>query len=138
MKEKLEIGKKLRRYEEKDDPQLREMLLEEGLNDDNMVYGDRDKDTFVIEDNGIIKAFFTIKREHDFPSLQHFCSVREYRTPALARELVKSFAQTIRMNGFKKALVHATNERTKTFIEYFWKAKPYSIKDGRNWYLVEV
>ncbi len=128
----------IRRYKTTDIEILKEMLLAEGLKEDDMVYGDKDKDTFVIEDNGIVKAFFTIKCEHGFPSLQHFSSVRKYRTPALARKLVKAVEFVIKKNMFKKMIIHAKDEIIKKFIEYYWKTGPYCYKDNRYWYLIDI
>jgi len=129
----------LRRYIYNDREILDEMLLTEGLLESELPQkGYESYDTFVLDDDGMIKGFFSIKNEWGFPSLEYFCTKREYRSPELARELTRAFTGVIKINGFKKAIVHATKEQIGKYIEYYWKTKPYAYKNDTAWYLVEV
>jgi len=113
------------------------MLEVEGINKQGMMHNEYE--TFVLDEDGVIKGFFTIKEEHGFPSLQHLVIDRKYRSPSIAREIHKMLRAMIKIKGFKKAIVHAKKEYQRTIIEYCFKVKPYSIEKNKTaWYLVEV
>ena len=129
----------LRRYRHNDREILDEMLLTEGLLETELPQkGYESYDTFVLDDDGKVKGFFSIKNEWGFPSIEYFCAKREYRSPALARELTRAFTWVIKINRFPKAIIHATKAPIRKCIEYYWKIKPYAFKNDKAWYLVEV
>lgn len=127
----------IRRYEEKDDRELKEMLAVEGINEDEMFYKNPEADTFVLDKNGI-KGFFTIRKTYGFPSLQHFATKRQFRSASLARELAGGLKLIIKLNGLKKMIIHAKEGYLRKVVEYYFKAKPYSVKGETSWYIVEV
>lgn len=128
---------RLRLYKETDDTELKEMLAVEGVEREEMSYNKLQ--TYVLEDKEIL-GFFSIKTEWDFPSLQHFIIKQNHRSPKIARALIRFFVAIIRLKGLKKAIIHVSEDKRylNKFVRYYFHVKPYSFRDDRNWYLVNI
>lgn len=127
----------VRKATETDFPALVAILHDEtGTGENGLHTGE----SFVVE-NGEIWGFFTIAEAHGFPMLQHFCSAKDKRTPALSRAMMRAFRHIISSHYHsKKALLSAPKgrEHIKTVIEYYYKTTPYGESPDNFWYLVEV
>lgn len=130
------MGINLRLYNDKDDKQLSDMLIVEGIPDKDMRY--KEYETYVMEEDGIIEGFFTIKKEHGCPSIQHFCIDKKHRSPMLARKLARFMKDTVENKGFRNLILHSKNEILDKFIEYYFKKKPYAVNGINKFYFVEV
>ncbi len=117
----------IRKYEGSDYDTLKEMLLAEGLKEEEMSF---DTDTTYIVDN----SFFTLRWEHGFMSLVHFCVDHKHRSQKSARDLLKGIKEVV----VGKLIIHSKKEYLNKCIEYYYKTKPYKVEDGCNFYLVEV
>ncbi|MBU2062331.1 MAG: hypothetical protein KKH44_10845 [Bacteroidetes bacterium] len=126
----------IRLYQDKDDAELENMLITEGIPTIEMAY--KQYKTFIFEEDKHIKGFFTIKREWGYPSIQHFCVNRKNRSPLMARKIAKAMKITIKEMGFNRAILHSKNNITDKFISYFFKKQPYAIKNITTFFFVEV
>lgn len=130
---------KLRPYQASDDADITSMLAAEGIEPDQMRH--RDFETHVLE-NGNIIGFFTIRREWNLPSLQHFCIKKKYRAyGAKAIRLVKAFQSVVLSRGFSTAIIHADKSKPrlgKLIEHYFKNHKLYAETEDRFWYLVNI
>lgn len=128
----------IRRYEEKDSSQIEDMLITEGIPDIEMAF--KNHETFVMEEDGEVKGFFTIKQEHGYPSVQHFCIDRSYREGNIniGRGLMKELKNTVKGMGVNKMILHSESEVVDKFISYYFKKKPYAFRKDVTFYFVEV
>ncbi len=126
----------LRKYIFTDNEKISDMLIAEGIPDKDMKY--KEYETFVMEGDDIIKGFFTIKQEWGYPSIQHFCINREYRSAKMARELAKAMKNTIKDKGFSNLILHSKSNVLDKFISYYFKKKPYSIEGITTFYFVSL
>ena len=117
----------MRKYQDSDYDTLKDMLLAEGLKEEEMSF---DTDITYIVDN----SFFTLRTEHGFLSLVHFCVDQKHRSQKSARELLKGIKEVV----VGKLIIHSKKEYLNKCIEYYYKTKPYEVKDGYSFYLVEV
>ncbi len=99
-------------------------------------------ETYVWEDDGTVKGFYTIRNQHGYPSIIHFFIRKEHRNPDTARMLIKDFKNRIRQRGYNRAFLHSCKRNLDKLIQYYFKVKPYAVKHegGKttNYYLVEV
>lgn len=93
--------------------------------------------TFILEDDEEI-GFFTIKYEHELPSLRHFYIKKNRRSHKNARKLVRSYIKLIKDMGYDQSIIAVKTDKMKKFVQYFFKKKPYAFKEGLYFYLVEV
>jgi predicted GNAT family acetyltransferase len=126
----------LRKYQSKDYIELKHLLITEGIPERDMEI--KERETYVIEDEGIIKAFFTFKQEHGCLSVQHFCVSRSYRSAGMARRLVKELVRKAKELHFKTIILHSKRSLTDTFIQYYFKTKPYAVEGITTFYWVEL
>jgi len=126
----------LRPYQENDKPFLTEMLRAEGIPFLEMAF--EEYPTMVLENDKKIIGFFTLKKTHNFPMLQHFCVGIKYRSPKNARFLIKGFKKVVQELGFKKVILHAKTKSLKKFISYYFKARAYAFTDNEAWFLVKI
>ena len=117
----------MRKYVGDDYRALYDMLEFEGLKPEEMSF-DMDM-TYIVD-----KSFFTLRSDNDFMHLIHFCVDKDDRTPSNARKLCKALKEVV----VGKLIIHSKKEYLNRCIEYYFKTKPYEVKDGTNFYLVEV
>jgi len=126
----------IRPYEDKDNKEIEEMLIQEGIPDIEMRF--RNYDTFVLEEDGEIKGFFTIKKEWGVPSIQHFCVNRKFRSTEMARKLAKAMKETVKSMGSSKLILHSKSEKLDKCIKYYFKKNPYAVRNDTAFFFVEV
>jgi predicted GNAT family acetyltransferase len=126
----------IRKYQNKDYIEVFDMLITEGIPECDMRF--REYDTYVIERDGVIRAFFTFKHEPGCLSVQHFCVSRSYRSAGMARELVKAMVKTANLQGVAELILHSKRNLTDTFIQYYFKTKPYAIEGITTFYCVSL
>ena len=66
--------------------------------------------TWVLWDHEATKGFFTVDQDNDKASLVHFVTHRKYRSPSLARELVRNMTAVVRWAGFNNLVIHSKSE----------------------------
>jgi hypothetical protein len=120
---------------------LGDMLMDEGLEVDDMEYADQK--TFVCVSRNEPVGFYTYKVDHDiFPHLQHFCVGRVARNGTLdiARALIKDFCDRIRKTGYHQVFINSPKckRRISRLIQYYFKASPHSSDNEHKFYLVTV
>lgn len=125
----------LRHYQEEDKNILYEMGKEEGFTNLEMKF--EDHPTMVLEENGKVIGFFTLKTAHKFPMLQHFCIKKENRNVRNAFFLLKCFKKVIKELGFTKVIMFSDRESLRKMIEWAFHVKPYAETKGLLWYLVK-
>lgn len=126
----------IRHYQEQDKPVLTEMERIEGVENSGMCF--EDNPTMVLEDDKKVIGFFTLRKQHNFPMLQHFCIDREHRSPKNARLLLKSFKEVCKLLEFKKVIIPANTEKLKKMIEWYFHTKSYMYENEMNWYLIKI
>ena len=82
------------------------MLLAEGLKEEEMSF---DKNATYIVDN----SFFTLRWEHGFMSLVHFCVDHNHRSHKSARDLLKGIKEVV----VGKLIIHSKKEYLNKCIE---------------------
>jgi len=125
-----------RPYEDKDKPVIEEMELIEGVKKSGMCF--EDNPTMVLLEDQEILGFFTLRKQHNFPMLQHFCIKRGKRTPELARLLIKGFKKVMQELGFNKVIIPSKEEYLEKMIQYYFKTKPYASTKRAKYFLVKV
>lgn len=125
----------IRPYHVDDGKFLGDMLLTEGLKPDEM--GFATGNTYVYDDNGIVKGFYTYRIDHDvFPHITHFCVGRKYRgIGRIAYRLIKDLTKRI---GFGKIIIHAKNKEIAKLVEHYFDTKPYGEDRECKFYLAKV
>lgn len=114
---------------------LTSMLLAEGLNHDDM--GFATGDTYVYDDNGIVKGFYTYKMDGEFPYLVHFCTHKSHRSLGLALSLIRDFRGRIKKLGYNKGIINCPkNDYIRKMIEWYTKTKPYAKENQHGFYLI--
>jgi hypothetical protein len=111
------------------------MLASEGIPPDRMQH--EAFPTFVAMEDDRIVGFFTLRIEHNFPSLQHFCVIPDRRDGRVSRAMMRAIKTLI---GPSKLIVHVVQgkEWMKRLVEGYFGVKPYGELNGKYWYLVEV
>jgi hypothetical protein len=126
---------RVRKLEEKDYLIIKEMLRKEHA-EDEYPYVIK-AETYVMEDNDII-GFFGYRMEHDYPSLKHFCLDRKHRGLGNACKLMREYLNTIKKVGYNKSFFSAGDKTLIKLLEWYFKMKPYTEKDGIKFYFQEV
>src|SRR3990170_1020713 len=116
-----------------DTPSLHTMLSVEGIEDKEMTF--IKESTWVYEDEGVVKGFYTYCIENYFPHLIHFCVDRKYRSGNIARALIKDFKKRMMLRGYLKAIIHAKTTEIERIVSRYLKTKPYTKKYGMNFFL---
>lgn len=93
---------------------------------------------YYLEDKGEVKGFLAVNFKKGFPHLQHFYLNVRYRNADNVRTLIKAFVNIVKKLGYKTAYIHACTGRQMKLIEYYFKKKPYGLKDKHAWYIVNV
>lgn len=114
---------------------LGEMLLEEGIEPDDMGFA---KHETYIYDDGEIKGFYTMRFEHGLPYIIHFCVGKKWRDTRIVRAMIRDFAERFRRYGTAILNVPEKRDDIQKIVEWFFKAKPYACKEGHLFYKVEV
>lgn len=96
----------------------------------------------VLIENGVLAGFFSMRMEKDRPYLVHFCVGRSFRTPQIARTLMKRFCERVRAMGKKEAILGIPINRPdlKLIMRYYFKKKifQYAQLNGQQFFLTEV
>jgi hypothetical protein len=127
-----------------DDPVLYRLLAGEGYAADKMGYANFE--TWVLEEDGIIKGFFTLRRAHGLPYLDHFCVAPPYRarlgaeTPYVGWRLLRALKEKIRAHTRGPLILNSkTGDKfTERIISRVFKAKQYAQENGVSFYLTEA
>jgi len=126
----------IRHYQEQDKPVLTEMERIEGIEESGMCF--EDNPTMVLEDDKKVIGFFTLRKQHNFPMLQHFCISREHRSPKNARLLIKSFKEVCKQLKFNKVIIPSMDKKLEKMIQYYFKTKPYAFLENKTFFLVKL
>lgn len=126
----------IRKYQNKDYIELFDMLITEGIPERDMRF--KEHETYVIEYDGVIRAFFTFKHEHGCLSVQHFCVSRSFRSARMARELVKEMVNTAKLQGVAELILHSKRNYIDKFIQHYFKVKPYAVEGITSFYHVSL
>jgi len=121
---------------DKDIPEVMNMLKQEGeYTGCSMV---NIANTFICEDDEGIIGLFVMKIEQNLPSLRFFIVKRERRSVKVSRSLIKAYRNFVRNMGFTHSLITVKKDYLKNVVEYYFRKKPYAVKDGISFYLVGV
>lgn len=122
----------IRLMKPRDSDALFEMLEAEGIEPHRMTY-----DIFptcCLVENGEVIGFVTMRTEHGFPSVQHFCVKRGKRNAARARQLARHTLWWA--DGTFIMHVRKGQDRVKRLLEAYWDATPYGDTEDKHWYIV--
>lgn len=127
------MASKVRSRQATDDQALADMLSARGLGVTDMVFADRP--TWVLEEEGRLAGFFTIRPEHGMPYVVHFAG-----EPGTGWKLARELKQVLRELGAQKALMNVRSDDKKlaTAVQRVMGGKPYGARDGHTFFLVEV
>jgi len=115
----------------RDREMIRAMLLKEGLSPSEMAFDASGHETWVMEEDGGVAGFFTLREEHGLPYVVHFCG-QPGTGWALARELKWVL-------GGRRALVNVPVGKGKLLAaaRRVLGAEAYGVKDGHVFLVME-
>jgi hypothetical protein len=125
---------KVREYRDADRDILVPMLLDGGIEEDEIGVGVDGYRTWVMDGVG----FFTLGETRGRPFLVHFCVKRENRSPLNFRRLV---TEAKRIIGHGKEViigVPISNDYLRRFVYRYCKTKPYGKLKSNIYFLAEV
>ncbi len=98
--------------------------------------------TYVAEEEGEVRGFFTLGMRHNKPYLHHLCISRKFRKKnqhQYAWALIAKAREIVRTNGFGQMIVHGKGQRLIRFLWAYWRTAPYDqADDGTAFFLVGV
>ena len=111
------------------------MLNKKGIEPDEMGFSEERAQTFVMDEDGEIKGFFTLRKEHGLPYVVHFVSDKGYGLK-LGSELKKALKAT----GSPRALISIPDGDKRLFngVRRMLHGKLYDAKDGHYFFYMEI
>lgn len=129
----------MRPYETADYDTCLQMITEEGITD----FGFHKKDTnetWIYEDDGQIKGFFSMRMFNGIPYLVHFVVAKACRDFQTGWRMLMAFKDIIRERGAKEFYTNcpvSEHKRARVLSRLFRK-KPYAVEKGQYYWLVPL
>jgi NADH:ubiquinone oxidoreductase subunit C len=114
------------------------MLLAEGLA--NAELGFEGDGTWILEDEGELIGFFSLRTEHGYPYLTHFCVAKSKREHSTARRLVAELKSLLKSRGHSRIIINVPtdNEYVVKMVTTYFRTQPYAERDAHKFFLTEV
>jgi hypothetical protein len=135
----------MRPYErDKDHDVLKSLLSGEGYSLEEM--GFSRYETWVLDEDGVVKGFFTLRRIVGLPYVEHFCVAPTFRagpgaeTPYVGWRMLRELKKLLTARGARAAILNSKNDDpfVSRIIGTVFKAEPYAHAEGLSFFLTEA
>jgi len=126
----------MRKAKVEDYSTLYRFLSRVGIKPEGMGY--IENQTWVEEEDGEIIGFFTYNYENNLPYVIHFYIVPEKRGLKTYNRIYKQLTTLFKEEGQTVFVVNSDkdDERTRKFIEKYFRIKPYAEENNQHYFLV--